>query len=251
MLCPSEVRGRAGGHPRAAAARGARGLAHDQALLFFTGAGYARPAVDYANSVRMALFRYALDGSMTAVNPAAARLVEAAPAARDHGLSAEELEEVTTWARHAVPWKRATQAAKAGRVGQVLLLLVALAAAFCAVGSLGEAVGVTDPPPGAERVGWQPSLWCGLIALAFLAGWRAVTAWRRMRAAHLASLTDPGPVPAAAVTLVGALPGTRPGAPLSARMAALRRVRSAALGCEPDEARAVLEAVAERREVST
>ncbi|MDP9224317.1 MAG: hypothetical protein M3P18_10750, partial [Actinomycetota bacterium] len=55
---------------------GARGQAvHDQ-LLFFTGGGYSAAAVAYAHEMGIALLQYSLDGSMTALNPLAARLIE-------------------------------------------------------------------------------------------------------------------------------------------------------------------------------
>lgn len=50
---------------------GAAALEHELALLFFSGAGYSREALTYANAVGMALFKYGLDGSTEAMNDAA------------------------------------------------------------------------------------------------------------------------------------------------------------------------------------
>ena len=52
----------------------------DVALLFFTGAGYSRTALDYANERDIALFHYNLDGTMQAVNGAAESVLFSAPA---------------------------------------------------------------------------------------------------------------------------------------------------------------------------
>ena len=50
---------------------GARGAKDDRALLFFSLAGYTKPAVEYANSQGIALFTYTIDGSFQRVNRAA------------------------------------------------------------------------------------------------------------------------------------------------------------------------------------
>lgn len=51
---------------------GARGRRADVRMLFFTGASYSAPAIEYANHMNIALFQYRLDGQMRAVNMAAA-----------------------------------------------------------------------------------------------------------------------------------------------------------------------------------
>lgn len=45
-------------------------------LLFFSGAGYAAPAVTYADSMDVALFKYDLLGRMNPVNSAAREIAE-------------------------------------------------------------------------------------------------------------------------------------------------------------------------------
>jgi hypothetical protein len=62
------------GRPELQRVVGARGLASETLLLFFTGSDYASTAVAYADEMGIALFHYALDGSMTAVNAAARRI---------------------------------------------------------------------------------------------------------------------------------------------------------------------------------
>jgi hypothetical protein len=53
---------------------GARGRAAETKLLFFTGSDYAATALAYANEMDIALFHFALNGSMTAVNGPAHRI---------------------------------------------------------------------------------------------------------------------------------------------------------------------------------
>lgn len=53
---------------------GARGTDYELVMLFFTGAGYATPAVRYADEIGIALYQYALDGTMTAANERARQL---------------------------------------------------------------------------------------------------------------------------------------------------------------------------------
>lgn len=55
---------------------GARGSHVEQEMLFFCFMGYSAKAIEYANQVGMALFRYRLDGSYDAVNPAASRFID-------------------------------------------------------------------------------------------------------------------------------------------------------------------------------
>lgn len=58
---------------------GARGRDMEKQLCFFTGSSYAATAVEYADTNSIALFVYALDGTMIPVNKTARR-VSAAPA---------------------------------------------------------------------------------------------------------------------------------------------------------------------------
>lgn len=59
------------------AAHAAPGAAH----LFFTGAGYSEPAVEYAEAAGVALLSYTLDGQVQPVNGAARRLLASLEAA--------------------------------------------------------------------------------------------------------------------------------------------------------------------------
>jgi hypothetical protein len=68
---------------------GARGLDHSLMLYFFSGAGFARPAVDYAELIGIALFKYDLLGRMTPVSSAASAAI--ARAAESVRLSEEPL----------------------------------------------------------------------------------------------------------------------------------------------------------------
>lgn len=56
---------------------GARGIDHVKAMLFFTASGYSRSAVEYADTVNMALFVYDPTGELEAVNTAATALIRA------------------------------------------------------------------------------------------------------------------------------------------------------------------------------
>ena len=56
------------------------GLRHDKALLFFTGPGhgYSQPAIEDADKLGVALFKYDIQGAMTPVNGSAQRIMQAA-----------------------------------------------------------------------------------------------------------------------------------------------------------------------------
>ncbi|WP_324273621.1 restriction endonuclease [Blastococcus brunescens] len=59
------------GRPDVQRLAGARGSANNRAILFFTGIGFTKPAVEYADRERIALFEYAMSGEMTPVSSAA------------------------------------------------------------------------------------------------------------------------------------------------------------------------------------
>ena len=69
------------GRPQVQNLVGARGRDQAAALLFFSGVGFARPAVQFADEMEVALFTYSLLGAMTPANEAARRLIEDAEAA--------------------------------------------------------------------------------------------------------------------------------------------------------------------------
>jgi hypothetical protein len=58
---------------------GARGRDVDKALLFFSGVGYAQPAIAYADTMDVALFKYDLLGTMAPVNGVAERMMASRP----------------------------------------------------------------------------------------------------------------------------------------------------------------------------
>lgn len=55
---------------------GARRLDHHKQLLFFSGAGYSAPAVDYADAMGIALLKYDLNGHVTPIGATASGLLE-------------------------------------------------------------------------------------------------------------------------------------------------------------------------------
>lgn len=71
------------GRPALQRLAGARENSTQKELLFFCGAGYAAPAVDYANRMNIALFKYDLAGRQSPMNGAAREVV--ARAARAQG----------------------------------------------------------------------------------------------------------------------------------------------------------------------
>jgi hypothetical protein len=64
------------GRPELQRLVGARGRALETELLFFTGSDYAATALAYADEMDIALFQFALDGSMTALNVPGRRISE-------------------------------------------------------------------------------------------------------------------------------------------------------------------------------
>jgi len=70
------------GRPELQQLYGARGGNHDQRLLFFTASGYSQAAIEYAKSVKMALFIYDPLGELTPCNKRARKLL-AAPVSTD------------------------------------------------------------------------------------------------------------------------------------------------------------------------
>lgn len=73
------------GRPVLQQLHGARGSARDKGMVFFTGAGYSAPAVEFANEHGIALFVYDQQGSMTPANAAAVSLAAPLRAMRHAG----------------------------------------------------------------------------------------------------------------------------------------------------------------------
>ncbi|MEV8195519.1 restriction endonuclease, partial [Rhodococcus pyridinivorans] len=63
------------GRPELQALYGARGIRHDQKMLFFAASGFSAGAVDYANEVGIALFVYDPIGVLTPQNSEARALL--------------------------------------------------------------------------------------------------------------------------------------------------------------------------------
>lgn len=80
-----KLHGKPTGRPDLQRLYGARGGNHAKAMLFFTLAGYTAAAVEYADQVEMALFTYALDGTVSASNRHANVLVQ-----QEHRLAEDE-----------------------------------------------------------------------------------------------------------------------------------------------------------------
>jgi hypothetical protein len=139
---------------------GARGRKHHLALYFFSGAGYARPAREYADGMDIALFKYALDGCMSAVNSAAQAVMRSAahatPTLTAPTSPPVDPVELRFWSDVSAERGKAASAANAGWLRRHGWLLFALVWAYICVGTTLEAVGVTDPPEGAQRVGFGP-----------------------------------------------------------------------------------------------
>lgn len=199
---------------------GARGRSHHMDLYFFSGAGYARPAVEYADMMDIALFKYALDGSMRAVNGAARKVVQQVPASPPPTPLPPLVEpvELAFWTDLAQMRTRARRVANAGWLRRNGWLLFGLMWAYICVGTLLEAAGVTDPPDDAERVGFGPVPIAAAMSVGSIMLWRFLAKRRRRLASTLPTLPSPGPLSEAAVAVLKNLPGT----PIAARVQAVR-----------------------------
>jgi hypothetical protein len=148
---------------------GARRTDHHMALLFFSGAGYSAPAVAYANDLDIALFKYALDGGMTPVNPPARRLVakrhtQDAAAGNPAGASQGRAQVTSPAPSPRAQWW--------GRNWSLLLGLFFLLQAI--INGLGVLQG--DPRPGID---WYDPLISLLAGIALLSLWRGLAKRRR------------------------------------------------------------------------
>jgi len=221
---------------------GARGRQDHLALYFFSGAGYARPAIDYAEIMDVALFKYGLDGSMTAVNRTAKAVTrqKVRPLAAD--LTPVQKAEVEVWMRAAAERASVQSAADAGWLRRNGWLICGLVCMLWCIASLAEAVGLTDPPPGQPRVSIGPVIVPGLIGIGSILLWRALNRRRRVKAAKVADLPRAGLAPKAAVTYARGLPGTRAGATQQERMEAVQAVRLAMPWGDTSAAKAVVAA---------
>jgi hypothetical protein len=93
------------GRPELQQLYGARAGDHDQRLLFFTASGYSQAAIEYAKSVKMALFTYDPLGELTPCNKRARKLLAAPISADESFASAQAVEpfEVTFASKSSAP----------------------------------------------------------------------------------------------------------------------------------------------------
>lgn len=131
---------------------GAQGRDTGKQLLFFTGAGYASPAIEYANNMGIALFEYTLTGRMRAINHEAALLVTMAETTQDNHPQTH----ATSGTEHAQP----SGSPRGPGCFSVLLVLYGL----WAIGmSLVRAVDLLNGQPTSEDARWDNILGFGLL----------------------------------------------------------------------------------------
>lgn len=217
---------------------GARGVAHHQALLFFSGAGYARPAVEYADMMGIALFQYRLDGSMVPVNGAASAVIEQAAAVAAENFP---LDEVRRWADAARAKRNAEKAVSAGWWRRNGWLAWAI---FCGVGAFAmatEAVGLSKPAAGAQSAGWGPVFGYLGMGVGSYYLWRFLARRRVERAASLPTLPDPGPMPGPARAVAARIRGTQAGATAEEKMKATTELTKTVKGLDISHAQTIVE----------
>ena len=223
---------------------GARGHHHDHALLFFTGTGYAKPAVDYADMMRIALFRYAFDGTMTAVNPAAHAILDRARAAAVENFP---LDEVRKWANTAATFNDAHQAVTAGWWRRHGSIVAAIVLAASAIEGAAETLGLTAPSSADGPAGWGAVAAVLVVALLCWAGWAAENREREQHTAKYPTLPRPGPLPEPARTVAQRIPGARPGADRSDERKAAKAYTKIIRGLSNRQARAIVAAARDGR----
>lgn len=227
---------------------GARGLAHHQSLLFFSGAGYARPAVEYADMMGIALFQYRLDGSMVPVNGAASAVIDQAASVAAENFP---LEEVRRWADTARAKRNAEKAVTAGWWRRNGWLIWAIFCGFGAFAMLTEAVGLSKPAPGSEPAGWGPVFGYLGMGIGSYYLWRYLAKRRVERAASLPTLPDPGPMPAAARAVGARIRGTQVGATVEEKMKATTELTKAVKGLDISHAQIIVETLQKESERAT
>ncbi|WP_457191194.1 restriction endonuclease [Nocardioides sp. P5_E3] len=135
---------------------GARGQRHEKTLLFFTGPGhgYSQPALEDANRLGVALFRYDIQGAMTPVNGSARRILQGAAASVPSTAASRQ-------PTHAPP--------AAGGV-QSLVLVIAV---FSTVIAAGAVAGFVDSGGRPDLAGTRLDIAgvSGLLAVAFWGIW--------------------------------------------------------------------------------
>ncbi|MDQ1678792.1 MAG: hypothetical protein QOC93_3936 [Actinomycetota bacterium] len=237
---------------------GARGLDHSLTLYFFSGAGFARPAVDYAEMMGIALFKYDLLGRMTPVSSAASTAI--ARAAESVRLSEEresvrlsaERESVRLSAERlrALPavraWLATTPPAQPdppGWFGRNWSLLLAL---WFLLGGLWNGVGyLRGAAP--EDIDWRAPLILLLVGCALVLLWRHLGRKRRARevgAASVAPVVWPArPMPASVLAAVLGSPGVAGALRARNRIQAIKHYRTANPGFGLVESKRLIDAV--------
>lgn len=153
---------------------GARALDHEKELFFFSGAGYARPAIDYADTMRIALFKYQLDGRMVPQNEIAQTVVERA---REREVEAHAAHRQA--AHEAAPQDSAATALPMGELPRGGCLL-AIAGALTIIFALVALITAYNFVTGADGTGehwWEPLVWGGLAVVCWSL-WMAVRRFR-------------------------------------------------------------------------
>lgn len=221
---------------------GARGLAQDQSLFFFTGAGYARPAVEYADMMGIALFYYHLDGSMVPINAAAGAVVSQA-----RSLAAENLpvDDIRRWASAAAAAadRDVQRAQDSGWWRRNGWLAWSILCGLSVLMSAGQASGLSEPAAGDEPAGWWAVFGFLVMSIGSYLLWRYLANRRAARAETLALVPDPGPIPPVVRILGAGLPGTRPGASAEDTDKAMQEFMSAVPGLSYNEAWAIVRAL--------
>jgi hypothetical protein len=215
---------------------GARGRDHHLELLFFSGAGYAAPAVEYANLMDVALFKYDLTGSMAALNAIAQRIVSRAAAGAVAGFPLAATEQ---WASQVDRKNRALRAASAGFVRRNWPIL--LAAYFVAQGLMIASGLITGNPKGHV---WADLLIAVIVVPALLALRRWLGRRREALARQgVAVFDEPGPMPRAARAATLSVLAATSGSTASGKIEAVKALRSAVPGLELSTAKTLVDEI--------
>jgi hypothetical protein len=152
---------------------GARGRDHHLALYFFSGAGYAQPAIQYADVMEVALFKYDLTGRQTAVNLAASEVVRVS-SARSRATASQDVSGALA------PRKPRTSLRWWGRNWSLLVGMWFFMSAYI------NGAGIVHRPDVASN----DPVALSLTALGFISLWSWMSRRRRHRA--IASLSESG-----------------------------------------------------------
>jgi hypothetical protein len=219
---------------------GARGVNQSLALYFFSGAGFARPAVEYAEMMGIALFKYDLLGRMTPVSSAAsAAVARAADSVRLSEARLRALPEVRAWLATAQP----AQTDPPGWFGRNWSLLLAL---WFLLQGLQNGVGYLGGSA-PDYIDWYDPVISVLVGCAFVLLWRHLRRKRRAREVEAASAapgTSPSaPIPAAVLSAVLGAPGVAAALRAGNKIQAIKHYRTANPGFGLSESKRLIDAV--------